>query len=97
MRWVAYLTGGVEVAESLAGDFHEDDLVLDAGGEEVVYVSILLFRVSFQTRLNEQQALRLDVFGLRAHCEHRDHLSARLHDEEELVVRLEISHGRPIE
>lgn len=63
LRERAYLAGCVQGAEDLAGDFHEDDLVLDAGGEGVRRVEILL--ILLLAGLDDQQSLFLEVLCLR--------------------------------
>lgn len=89
-----YLTGGIKVTERLAGNFHEDNFVSDACGEEFI-VSVFVV-VGLITSLNEQESLSLDSLGIGRHSEHLNHVRARCNDKEELASCLEIFHGRPI-
>jgi len=91
---MTYLARGVEVAKDFAGDFHEDDLVGDTSGEEIVRVAIIF--VDFQASLDEEEGLSLNSFGIRRHRGHNDHVGAGHGYEKEITSSLEVFHGGPI-
>jgi hypothetical protein len=91
---MTYLARGVEVAKDFAGDLHEDDLVGDAGGEEVVRATFIF--IHFKASLYEEEGLSLNGFGVGRHRGHNDHVSARHGDEEEFTSSFEVFHGGPI-
>ena len=87
-----YLAAGVKVGEELASDFHEDDLLFDAVGEELAVLSQL---VDLLARFNAEQGLTLDGLGIRGPGGHGHPISTGLGDPQEVEACLEVPHHRP--
>ena len=81
----------VEVGENLSGNFHENDLLFDAGGEHLATFEVF----GLYARLNQEQSLALDGLGIGWARRDAHQFGARLLNEQEGSGHLEIFHGRP--
>lgn len=83
---MTYLALVVEVLEELSGDFHENNLILDAGGEEVIGIDIL----NLLARLKAEKSLPLDRLRIGRHGGEGDGLSGQLRNKDEVQGRIEV-------
>lgn len=80
-----YLALVIEVFKELSCDFHENDLVIDSGGELVVRVDVIVVLLA---GFDAKQGLPLDGFGVGRSIYRERNIVARKHRDEQERARV---------